>query len=307
MKTNPLFLRSVLLSTCLSITGAFAQLSGTTTISNLGSSANYQSFSAFATALNTQGVSGSLVVNVAAGSGPYVELPVFKEAPGVSAVNRITINGNNTLLTFTNNPSANAAWTLLLKGSDYMYFNDLNIKAIGNFHHAVACHLCEGADYNHFSRCTFSCVANNSTFEEIPVAISSASNSATAPSTNKAGSFNSFDHCVVFSGAYAVYLSGDPNAAKYADANSNVPNNHGNVFSNCHMTDFSYYGVYAEYQENLSITDCHVDRPPRPQFAVGYGIGVYRDRGGLSCLRNCIDNMAGGFANTQNSAHINGI
>ncbi len=275
-----------------------AQLTGTVTINSAAPNSlnNYQSFTSLAAKLGSVGLSGPLTVNVIPGSGPYVEQVVFFPFTGASPINTITINGNQNLITFTNSTQGGGlASTMLLMGADYMFFNNLNIRAVGVYNYAVGCHLSNGANFNSFSFCTFSCVANINTFGEIALAISSSTSSANAPSTGDAGSFNKFDNCTMFSGAYAAYLSGKPNK----------PYNSGNTFTNCRMTDWLYYGIYADYQENLWVRGCHIDRPTRTQFAVGYGLGFAHDPGGLWCERNCIENLSGGFPNT--TGHIHGI
>src|SRR4051812_21112888 len=92
-----------------------AQLSGVITINStaLASPTNYTSFATLATALNTSGVNGPLIVNVVASTGPYTEQPSFGTIAGVSATNSITINGNGNVLTYSAS-TQNAGWTLNL-------------------------------------------------------------------------------------------------------------------------------------------------------------------------------------------------
>ncbi|MDA8886428.1 right-handed parallel beta-helix repeat-containing protein, partial [Bacteroidia bacterium] len=105
---------------------AMAQLSGTYTINSASatSGSNYKSFSALATDLNTNGVSGSVTVNVVPNSGPYDEDFYLEELTGSSASNTITINGNGETL-------SNAGTVIELEGTDHITFNELVIEDDG--------------------------------------------------------------------------------------------------------------------------------------------------------------------------------
>jgi hypothetical protein len=298
MKLTRFFLKGLILLTFLISNNSFGQLSGTVTVNANApvSASNFTNFTSLADTLNLMGVSGPLVVNVAPNSGPYIEQPIFYHAPGISSTHSITINGNNNILTYTNTSQGGGQdWALLLNGADYMNFNDLKMSSYGVFHFAVACHLCAGADYNSFNNCTFSCKPNNTTFQELALAITVSTNVGSTPGSGNAGSFNTFSNCTMYSGSYGVLLTGP----------SNTPYSTGNSFINCYMTDWSYYGIRADYQENLTIKSCHIDRPTRPEFAVGYGLGFIQTPGGLVCENNCIENLAGGFP--ASTGHIHGI
>src|SRR6185436_10481745 len=93
-----------------------AQMSGAYTINSaiLTGGTNFQTFSAFATALNgTAGVNGPVVVDVVTGSGPYNEQVTFNQIVGMTSSNRVTINGNGCTLVF-NSTNAAAPHTMLL-------------------------------------------------------------------------------------------------------------------------------------------------------------------------------------------------
>src|SRR5205085_11800310 len=90
---------------------------------------NYNSFNAFATAVNALGVSGPVNVLVIPNSG-YNEQVTFNAITGASSVNKITINGNNSTIFFSSS-NTSQAWTILLNGADYFTFNNLNIQGTG--------------------------------------------------------------------------------------------------------------------------------------------------------------------------------
>ncbi len=60
---------------------------------------NFQTFNAAIAAISC-GIAGSVVFNVAPASGPYNEQVTIPQIPNMSAVNTVTINGNNEILTF---------------------------------------------------------------------------------------------------------------------------------------------------------------------------------------------------------------
>src|SRR5688572_27662925 len=119
---------------CLISVQVGAQLSGTVTINsaNATGGTNYQTFNAFAAVLNSQGVSGPLVVNVAPGSGPYNEQVIFTQATGVSATNTITINGNGNTITF-NSTNFSSPHIIGMNGADRMNFHGLTIIGTGSY------------------------------------------------------------------------------------------------------------------------------------------------------------------------------
>src|SRR4051812_26777253 len=121
MKNHYLKVTGFIVLFCTMLLPLGAQLSGVYTInSGQGTGGtNFQTFNAFATALNTQGMSGAVTVNVVAGTGPYIEQVEFNQITGATAANRIVINGNGNLLQFGSTASANPH-TLRLNGTDFM-------------------------------------------------------------------------------------------------------------------------------------------------------------------------------------------
>src|SRR5690606_30360884 len=83
-------------------TKLLAQLNGAYTIDNTipSSATNFTSFTAFANAINANGVSGPVVVNVGATSGPYNEQIEIIQYAGASATNSVVINGNGRTITY---------------------------------------------------------------------------------------------------------------------------------------------------------------------------------------------------------------
>src|SRR5436190_19028231 len=107
MKKSYNSIKTFIVLLCLITAQMGAQLNGVVTINNTQptSATNFTSFTAFATALSSLGVSGPVTANVG-GTGPYNEQPNFSTYSGSSSANRVTINGNNYLLTFASSNSS---------------------------------------------------------------------------------------------------------------------------------------------------------------------------------------------------------
>ncbi|MBK9800764.1 MAG: right-handed parallel beta-helix repeat-containing protein [Bacteroidetes bacterium] len=214
-------------SICLGISGTFTIDAG-----QPASSSNFISFTSAIASLSC-GISGPVVFNVVAASGPYNEQVVIPQIAGSSAVNTLTINGNGNTLTFAatvGNPN-----TLTLTGADYTLINNLTIIGT-NASAAIACHLWNIADNNSFTNCTFTVPMGNST-SNAAFAISGSLTSITA--AGPAGSFNVLDGCNFNNGGSNVSFVGNaaPNLAV------------GNVVKNSTLRDFFQYGVVLNNQD----------------------------------------------------------
>ena len=146
MKKHLLLLLSLVL-----VTFAHAQLSGTYTINGDASqNPNYTSFSAAATALTTQGISGPVRFEVAPGTyNEYVTLP---EIAGASETNRITFIGmgaDNQQVVITGNAGYTENAMLTLNGTDFVTFENMTITSSSTVN-AVLVKMLNGNESNHF-------------------------------------------------------------------------------------------------------------------------------------------------------------
>jgi len=103
---------------------AMAQLSGTYTIDSAAvkSGTNFQSFQELVDTLDDDGVSGAVIVNVVAGSGPYEGELDFGRISGVSATQTVTINGNG-------NEIKSDEYGIYLEGTQYVIFDNLKVTS----------------------------------------------------------------------------------------------------------------------------------------------------------------------------------
>ena len=236
-----------------------AQLSGVYTI-NSGQATggtNYQTFSAFASDINSVGVSGAVTVNVVSGTGPYNEQVTFNQVSGVSQSNKVIINGNNNVLTFQAT-SSGAPWTLGLNGTDHFTVNDLDVRGTGSTY-ALVCKLSGGADYNTFYNCQFTCNQNQQSSGQCPFSISSNMTSATAGGS-ASGNYNTVNSCTLTCGYYS-YVSYGLTSAPYT---------HHNTIMNSRITDWYYYGPYFYYNQDFTMKNCTIDRVNRTNSTTMY-------------------------------------
>jgi gliding motility-associated-like protein len=139
---------------------AQAQVSGTFTINSAlpTGGGNFHSFND-AVAFLQSGLSGPVVFNVAAGSGPYNEQVRLSGNIGTTAVRTLTFNCNGVTLTFlSTNPNDRAG--VKLNNIDYVTFNNLIIEtqAVNDNEYGYGFHLLNDADNNVIKNCT---ITNN--------------------------------------------------------------------------------------------------------------------------------------------------
>jgi hypothetical protein len=259
-KTTRIFL---LFLTLAAMKVAAAPLSGVYTINSgvATGGTNYQTFTAFANDINTNGISGPVTVNVVLGSGPYNEQVTFNQIVGASSNNRVVINGNNCLIFF--NASSGAPHTIGLNGADFFTFNNLQINGTSP-NYAYPAILYSGADYNTFTGCTFSVNANITTSGAIPFVISGSGQNYYTYGTT--GNYNTVQSCTIFSGYMGVSIY----------SNYSPPYQKGNTFSGCKVTDFYVYGFNIQaYTDMTTIKNNTISCPARTNNTTKYGIYCY--------------------------------
>ncbi|MCK5855889.1 MAG: T9SS type A sorting domain-containing protein [Bacteroidales bacterium] len=145
-------------------TTVFAQLSGTKTIG--GTSPDYATFSAAATDLNTNGVNGAVIFNVAPGT--YIEQFTLSNIVGTNSVNTITFqssNGDSTsvIIQYASSSSAIDNYVVKLDGTDYITFKSLTITRPGTSSYSVVFTVVGASNDVHIENCIFKNYAINST------------------------------------------------------------------------------------------------------------------------------------------------
>ncbi|RYE21318.1 MAG: T9SS type A sorting domain-containing protein, partial [Sphingobacteriales bacterium] len=239
-------------------------LNGTYSInSNANTSAtNFKSFEDVVAALNC-GIAGPVVLNVAAGSGPYNEQVIINAVAGSSAANTITINGNGATLTYLS-ANTNERATLKLNGADYVTVDNLVITAQGttSSQYGIGVHILNDADYNVISNCTINVAAGSTSPNYSGIWINASDNDGIGGADSKCD-FNKISGNTVTGGYYGILLSSDPTVAKM---------NYDTVINN-NIRDQHIYGLYVRGTDHALIEGNTISRPNRT--ITGTYIAVY--------------------------------
>ena len=268
-----------------------AQLSGVYTINNTISASvtNYTSFSAFASALNSSGISGPVTVNVLT-NGTFISQVDFTQPAGVSSTNTITINGNGATLTFGASSSA-SPFTMRLSGADYMTINNLNLVGTGTSY-AHACHLWSGANNNTFNNCTFTSPIVGTGTGLCPFSISGSGTAAA--SAGNSGNNNVVNSCTMTGGYYSTVFYGS----------SSAPFNTNNTLINSTIRDFYTYGCYNLYCKGTTFKGNVIERVNRTTVTTTYAI--YLSTGSTAnevVDGNHVRNLFGGINGSTSTAY----
>ena len=214
-------------------------LSGTYKIG--GSGADFATFSAAATALNTRGLCGAVTFNVA--NGTYNEQIVLKAIANSSAINTVTFqstSGDSSKVILTNASSGSPAtgYTVDLDGASYVTFRQITISSTGNNYYANVVQLNNGASHDQILNCQLFgiTVANTANAQAVVFAQTVAGRDTS----------NLIQNNLIENGSYGVYFSGTTSSVPSSTSNTCDSGNHviGNTISG------SYYeGIYGYYQE----------------------------------------------------------
>jgi parallel beta-helix repeat protein len=250
-RTNFLWALLLLLT---SATAAWAQtpMSGAYTINNNQATGgtNFANFTAAATALTTNGVSGPVTFTVS--GGPYSEQLRLTAFNGASATNRVTFNGGGRTIQFGSSTSASRA-VVTLDGADYVTINNLVIDAtnggsLGTYGWGVQ--LVNNADNNVISNNTITSSTSSTSSNFCGIVASASTTSATG--TGAAANQNvTITGNTIIGGYYGITGIGVSTAAPSA----------GLVINNNIIRDFYYYGIYVAYQSGPQIIGNEVTRP----------------------------------------------
>jgi len=216
-------------------------LSGIYTIGSTGPR-NFANFNAAVQALDSNGVSGPVVFNVAAGI--YTEQVTIPSITGSSATNTITfqsqsLNPNDVTLQF--NAIGSIDHTLNLNGSDFFVFNSLTIKAL-NSTNSKAVLLTNGANRNIFSD------------NKIYSAGTSTNHTACVYEDSTLSHYNSFIGNQISGGYYGLFLHGIGTTTW----------DKGTIVQGNEIKNFYRFPIYACYQDSIQIFGNHIHSSAGP-------------------------------------------
>jgi parallel beta-helix repeat protein len=235
------------------------------------SGTNFTSFTTPADLISLGGINGALTFNVVANSGPYNNQVFFRNVQGVSATNTITFNGNGNRVDF-NNTNSSSIGIINVIGTDYITFNQLNIRSL-NLSNGVGYLLTAGADYINILNCTIDISSVTGGSLSAGIAVTASLSSASSTGTN-VGLFNRFIGNTILGNA-----SGGPYFGISAMAhNTNGPNN-GYVIKDNVIRDFTFYGIYAFGVTGSLFDNNDISRPTKASPTTFYGISCVTSSG----------------------------
>jgi len=205
-------------------------MSGTFTI---GVNKNYASFTAALNALEGAGICGNVVFLV--DSGFYEERLFLNPITGAGPNANITFtsaSGDSTKVVLHYSLSTNAAWAMKFIASSYFTFSKMTLSVSGSNTWGRIMELGPNSHHIEISNCVIEGIQPTST----------SSNFALIYASGAGINYNIFKNNVMLNGSISVYaygVSGNPNKM--------------NVFSGNLIKDFYYQGIYAYYQDSISV------------------------------------------------------
>lgn len=237
----------VFVFTALCMQGAVAQpLAGNYTINAAVSTGgtNFQSFSDFASSINTNGISANVTATVAAGSGPYLEQVVFSSIAGTSATSGITLEGNGETLTAITDSADRHA--LRLANCEYFTINNLHVlRDPASTHAFYGIHIFSTGNNITLSNCQVDMTGTSSTLIGAYIASGSPS------SILVTGDF----HDITITGCTA---SGGGYGASVFGLVSNLASNI--IINDNTFNDFHSNGVYLRETQGAVVSNNHFDK-----------------------------------------------
>ena len=263
---------SLLLSLIVA-TIANAQLSGTYTISsNTSDNPDFNSFGAATTALAEQGVSSSVVFEVAPGT--YEEYVTLTEIEGANADNRITFRGigpDNQQTVITGNAGYTNNAMLTLNGTDYVTFENMTLTSTST-QNAVLIRLRNGNEGNHFHQLRLIGAISNFNLE----------NGKDLVYRDSGGWIdlnNEFVDCEFVNGYIGLYYQGE-----------NIYTlNDGLLVENCTFTNQASKGIFVTFTDHVTLRGNTITNHTHDVVSNYHAIDIVRMRYGCLVENNVIN------------------
>ena len=223
---------------------ANAQLSGSYTIDATAATGgtNYATWSAFASAIGTSGVSGAVTVTVK-NDETTASTVTLNAISGASSTNTITIDGNGKKLI-----SSATYEGIGFNGADYVTIKNLTIQKTGSGTIQTGIRFSNASDYNEINGCTidYTAMTGASTAGGAYIAFASSQTSLTTTSSTNNGSYNKIINNLMQTSAansagpcYGI-IDQQSTSTYYSAANNNT-------FEGNTIKNFYYYGIYNRY------------------------------------------------------------
>ncbi|MFC1731204.1 right-handed parallel beta-helix repeat-containing protein, partial [candidate division KSB1 bacterium] len=205
-----------------------ACLNGTYTLGT--SSSDFPSFADAILALDSIGVCGHVIFDVAPGT--YSQQLVFHEFIGIDSNNTVTFRGatgdsTDAVIIYAAS-SSSLNYTIQLDGADYLRFKSLTFKSAGTTYPTVV-DIRNSASHNEFSNCVIECATNTT------------SNARGIYDYSGLDDYNVYRNNLIISGYYGMYIYGSSSASLQK----------GTVIEGNIIRDFYYYGTLIYYQDSV--------------------------------------------------------
>jgi hypothetical protein len=240
---------------CVSILSA-APMQGNYTIDSTAASSasNFKSWRDFSLSLNTNGISGNVLVQVLSNTLETAQV-TFGPITGSSSSSQIKIKGNGYRV------SANVAdASILLYGTDYLTIDSATIENTSNNPNAMGLRFFNAADHNTISNCTILLTGltlrtvNNGAY----ISFSSVIDKPAVASSSNLGSYNLIVGNTLSTKnnspgpAYGISINGSYSSYTTTPQNNTVIGNR--------ILNFAYMGIYMSYVNGNQIISNNISR-----------------------------------------------
>ncbi len=221
---------------------------------------NFTSFSDAVLAMEC-GITGSVVSNVAPGSGPYNE-QVIIPAITTSPAQTITFRGNGATVSYAATTSTENS-VIKLNGVDYVTIDSLHIKVMGSsFGYGIQ--LIGDADHNTIKRCTVSMSTTATTSGYAGIVLNNNLNDPINYSNISYCDSNTITNNTITGGYYGITCTSRTISAPALPS--------GNILSGNTIIDSYGYGVYLDGIANTLVDSNNISQQARTGFTSYSGI-----------------------------------
>ncbi len=254
-------------------------LSGTFTVdaTQPASNSNFQSLSAAVNALQC-GMIGPVTLNVVAGTGPYSDITVLNQFPGMSAANTLIINGNGNTIDFNTSISGNRS-AFKLNGADYVTIDNFVINALGSYGTGVQ--MFNDADHNTITNLTINLPVSSTSSVYTGINIGGSETSATTSNSATCDS-NIVSNNIINGGYYGITMVANGGSDFLAE---------GNIVTNNTLNDPYFYGIYVNGDRSGLIEGNDMSRNNRTTTSTFYGVYFTSKSSNSRVSKNKIHNI----------------
>jgi gliding motility-associated-like protein len=237
------------------------------------------------------GISGPIVFNVVAGSGPYTEQLIMNAIQGTSATNTVTWNGNGNTIQFLSTSSDERA-TIKLNGASFQVFDSLRIVAQGSTttEYGFGVHLRNNADNNIFRKCRVEVdkTQASSNYAGVVLGVGPSPTASGDPGTDN----NLFERNTIIGGYVSIPV--------YGKSGTPVDNNR---FVRNIVQDYYIDGLDIYYANNLLIEGNEFSRPTRTGVTSFYAVYAFGINLGMKVVGNRFHTPYGGVPTSTSTSY----